>query len=118
MRKILTTLVSVAAVAALAACEQNTKPAQREADRLEKQADRIEKEGDRAEKKFDERAEAIRDKADVIEDGVTYEVAKVDKQAGKVLLTRKDVGEPGVNMTKRDEKHPEVALQAGRDISV
>ncbi len=118
MRKILTTLVAVGSIAALAACEQNTKSAQRDAERLEKEADRIEKMGDTAEKKLDERAAAVRDTADAISDGITYEVAKVDKQAGRVHLTRKDLGEPGVNTTEADEKKPEVSLQAGRDLQV
>lgn len=102
MRKILTTL---AVAMALTACEQNTKPAQRDAERLEKQADRIEKQGDTAEKKFDQRADKLRDAADAIEDGLTYEVARVDKDAGEVQLVRK-------------AKDGEIALQAGRELTV
>ena len=113
------TLIAVAATAlGLTACEQNTKTAQRQADQLEKKADSVEKQGDRAESVFDREAEALRNRADVIEDGITYEVAKVDKLAGKVFLTRKDLGEPGVNLTERDENRPETSLQSGRDLSL
>lgn len=118
MRMIWKSMMAVAAVTALTACETNTKPAQRDADRIEKQADRIEKQGDRAEASFDKKAEALRSKADVIEDGVTYEVARVDKKAGTVFLTRKDLGEAGVNKTERDENVPETSLQSGRDLTL
>lgn len=118
MRMIWKSMMAVAAVTALTACDTNTKSAQRDAEMIEKQADRIEKEGDRAEAAFDKKAEALRNKADVIEDGVTYEVARVDKAAGKVMLTRKDLGEVGVNKTERDENAPETSLQSGRDLTV
>lgn len=118
MRMIWKSMMAVAAVTALTACETNTKSATRDADVIEKQADRMEKDGDRAEASFDKKAEALRNKADVIEDGVTYEVARVDKAAGKVFLTRKDLGEAGVNKTERDENAPETSLQSGRDLTI
>lgn len=118
MRNIVGTILAVASVAVLAGCEQNTKPAQREAEKLEQQADRVEKQGDTVEKKFDERAEAIREKADAIANGVTYEVARVDKQAGVLHLTREDAADSGKNTTERDAKDADVALQSGRDLQV
>lgn len=110
MKKFINGVVAIAAVTAIGAlgCERRDdrdidNDMRRTGDRLEDSADRT---GDRIEDKFDRAGDRLEQAGKDMTAGVSYEVAKIDKEANTVELRRTN-NLPGVT-DKKD-------LQSGKD---